>query len=79
MEPLAIVGAHLLPFQWVYRTPLYGILGVVVAVGPYVLAFYFREEALHFTRFFVGPALLVGAGAARAHARATWRAAGGAA
>lgn len=30
----AIVGAHFLPFQWIYRTRLYVVLGVVVAVGP---------------------------------------------
>lgn len=42
----AVVGAHFLPFQWVYRTPLYGILGVVVAVGPYVLAAFVGEDSL---------------------------------
>lgn len=68
----AIVGAHFLPFQWVYRTTLYGILGVVVAVGPFALAVLFGEAALHYTGFFVGAAMLVGAFGARAHARATW-------
>jgi hypothetical protein len=68
----AIVGAHFLPFQWVYRTPLYGVLGVVVAVGPFLLALLFGRRALHYTGFFVGAALLVGALLARAHARATW-------
>jgi len=32
----AVVGAHFLPFQWVYRTRVYGVLAVVVAVGPFV-------------------------------------------
>jgi len=73
----AVVGAHFLPFQWVYCTKLYGILGVVVSVGPLVLAVLAGEQALHYTGFFVGAALLVGALVARAHARATWRAAGG--
>ncbi len=68
----AIVGAHFLPFQWIYRTRLYGLLGVVVAVGPFVLAVLFDEKAMHYTGFFVGGALLVGALAARSHARATW-------
>lgn len=68
----AVVGAHFLPFQWVYRTRLYGFLGVVVAVGPFVLAVLFGERAMHYTGFFVGGALLVGASIARSHARATW-------
>ena len=68
----AVVGAHFLPFQWIYRTRLYGLLGVVVAVGPFVLAVMFGERAMHYTGFFVGSALLVGALAARSHARATW-------
>ena len=68
----AVVGAHFLPFQWIYRTRLYGLLGVVVAVGPFVLAVMFGERAMHYTGFFVGSALLAGALAARSHARATW-------
>jgi len=68
----AVVGAHFLPFQWVYRTRLYGVLGVVVAVGPYALAVFIGEDALHYTGFFVGATLLIGAFVARSHARATW-------
>lgn len=72
----AVVGAHFLPFQWIYRTPLYGVLGVVVAIGPFLLVLIVRERALHFTGFFVGAALLVGALCARAHAKSTWIQAG---
>lgn len=68
----AIVGAHFLPFQWIYRTRLYGYLGVVVAVGPFCLALIVGKAVLHYTGFFVGVALLVGAFAARSHAQATW-------
>ena len=68
----AIVGAHFLPFQWVYRTRLYGYLGVVVAVGPFVLAVCFGKAAMHYTGFFVGVALFVAAFIARSHAKATW-------
>jgi hypothetical protein len=68
----AVVGAHFLPFQWVYCTRLYGFLGIVVAVGPFGLAVLFGEKAMHYTGFFVGPALLIGAFLARSHARATW-------
>ena len=58
--------------SYLYRTRLYGLLGVVVAVGPFVLAVLFGERAMHYTGFFVGGALLVGAFTARSHARATW-------
>lgn len=68
----AVVGGHFLPFQWIYRTRLYGILGVVVAVGPYLLAAVFGRRALHYTGFWVAAALFAGAWSARAHARATW-------
>lgn len=68
----ALVGGHFLPFDWIYRTRLYSILGVVVAVGPFALAVLFRDKALHYTGFFVGACLLVGAFKARSHARATW-------
>ena len=68
----AIVGAHFLPYQWVYRTRIYGILSVLVGVGPFVLAVAFDEDALHYTGFFVGATLLAGAFAVRSHARATW-------
>ena len=69
----AVVGAHFLPFQWIYRTKLYGILGVVVATGPFVLVILFSEMALHYTGFFVGGVLLIGAFLVRLHARETWR------
>jgi hypothetical protein len=72
----AVVGGHFLPFQWVYRTTLYGYLGVVVAIGPFVLAILFGAKAMHYTGFFVGAALLVGALVARTHARAAWLKAG---
>ncbi len=68
----AVVGAHLLPLQWVYRTPLYGVLGVVIAVGPFLLIVFLGNKAMHYTGFFVGLTLLVGAFFARSHAAATW-------
>lgn len=68
----AVVGAHFLPFQWVYRTRLYGFLGVAVAGGAYLVGALAGKEAIHYTGFFVGAILLVGAFLARSHARATW-------
>jgi len=68
----AVVGGHFLPFQWIYRTPLYLVLGIVVGVGPYVLAVIVGTKALHYTGLFVGGTLLIGAFVARAHARETW-------
>jgi hypothetical protein len=57
----AVVGAHFLLFEWMYRTRLYRVLALLVAIGQYVLAILFRERALHYTGFHVGPVLLVGA------------------
>lgn len=68
----AVVGGHFLPFMWVYRTRLYAVLGVVVSGGAYLIAGLFGEESIHYTGFFVGATLLVGAFLARSHARATW-------
>lgn len=68
----AVVGAHLLPFQWVYRTRIYGVLGVVIAIAPFVLALLLPDNKIHYTGFLVGTALLVGSFFARSHARATW-------
>ncbi|MBM4183240.1 MAG: hypothetical protein FJ207_03330 [Gemmatimonadetes bacterium] len=75
----AVVGAHFLPFQWVYRTSVYGVLAVVVAVGPFILALLVGQRALHLTGLFVGCALLAGAFLVRSHANATWIASGQAA
>ena len=69
----AIVGAHLLPFQWVYRTRIYGILGIAISVGPFLLIVFFGSQAMHYTGFLVGVTLLVGAFFARSHAAAIWR------
>ncbi len=69
----AIVGAHFLPFQWIYRTRLYGVLGVAVSAGAFALALLSGQDALHHTGFLVGALLLAGAFAARAHARQVWR------
>ena len=68
----AVVGAHFLPFQWVYQTRIYGVLAIAVAVGPFVLAVLFDHRVLHYTGFFVGGTLLVGALFVRSHAATTW-------
>jgi hypothetical protein len=67
----AVVGAHFLPYQWVYRTRIYGVLSIVIAAGPYVLAVLFGKASMHYTGFLVGPILLAGAFAVRRHADAT--------
>lgn len=73
----AVVGAHFLPFQWMYRTPIYGVLAFVVAVGPYVLAILMRREAMHWTGVLVGTSLIAGAVAAYRHAQRRWRSGAG--
>ncbi len=69
----AVVGAHFLPFQWLYRTGLYLALGVLVALGPFALVIVSGDRALHYTGFLVGGVLLAGAILARSHARRIWR------
>ncbi|MGQ0552832.1 MAG: DUF7010 family protein [Planctomycetota bacterium] len=69
----SIVGAHFLPFQWVYRTRIYGVLGVAVSLGAFALAVLAEDQALHYTGFLVSFLLLIGAVGVRAHAQATWR------
>ena len=70
----AIVGGHFLPFQWVYKTAIFLVLGIVVAVGPFALAVLFGRRSMHYTGFFVGAALLLGAWRVREHARNVWAA-----
>ena len=66
-------AAHFLPYHWIYRTKVYGILGVVVSLGAFLVAMFSKGRAIYFTGFVVGVSLLVGAFAVRAHARATWQ------
>ena len=68
----AVCGAHLLPFQWVFRTRIYGVLGIVIAIAPFLLALLLPDKKMHYTGFLVGAALLVGSFCSRSHARATW-------
>jgi hypothetical protein len=69
----AIVGAHFLPFKWVYATNIYLVLAVAVAVGPFFIALATGVRSMHYTGFFVGACLLTAAAALRAYARETWR------
>lgn len=64
----ALVGAHFLPFQWLYQTRVYSVLGGVVAVGPWVLAVAFGKDVVHYAGFFVGPVLLAASFLVKAHA-----------
>ena len=64
----ALVGAHFLPYQWLYKTRIYGVLGFLVAVGPYVIAIAAGTASIHYVGFFVGLVLLVGSFAAKRHA-----------
>lgn len=66
----ALVGAHFLPYQWLYKTRLYGVLGFLVAVGPYLIAIAAGKASRHYIGFFVGIVLLAGSFAAKRHARA---------
>ncbi len=65
----ALLGAHFLPYQWLHRTRVYGVLAVVVSVGAYVVAIVAGTLSVHYTGFFVGAALLVASVFVRAHAK----------
>jgi hypothetical protein len=66
----AVVGAHFLPFSWMHKTNVYTVLGIVVSAGAFGLAIALGRRSFHYTGFFVGAALLVGAFLVRAHAKA---------
>jgi hypothetical protein len=68
----SIVGAHFLPFQWVYRTRMYLYLGLAVSIGSLLIVWLFRAQALHIVGFYVGTCLLVGALIALIHAASVW-------
>ena len=55
----AVGGAHFLPYTWLQRTPIYGVLAVVVAVSPYLLLGLGVVWVFHATGFILGTALLV--------------------
>lgn len=64
-----VVGAHFLPYQWLHKTKLYGVLAVVVSGGAYAVAVLFGEAALHYTGFYVGACLIVASVFALMHSR----------
>ena len=59
----AVGGAHFLPYTWLQRTPIYGVLAVVVAASPYLLLGLGAEWVFHATGFILGTALLVSSAA----------------
>lgn len=73
LEPLlvpaafaAVAGAHFLPYVWLQRTPIYGVLAVFTSLAPWgLLILLDRETAFHLTGFVVGAGLLVAGVAVR--------------
>lgn len=59
----AVGGAHFLPYSWLQRTPVYGVLAVTVAIGPWALlvAGVTPGAVFHLTGFLVGAAMLAAA------------------
>lgn len=68
----ALVGGHFLPFQWVYKTKLYSYLGIITSLGSLAIAIIFGMDALHYTGFFMGITLFIGALLAKRHAKNIW-------
>ncbi len=59
----AVGGAQFLPYTWLQRTPIYGVLAVVVAVSPYLLLGLGASWVFHATGFIIGGALLAASAA----------------
>ncbi|MCT8341276.1 hypothetical protein MG296_14535 [Flavobacteriaceae bacterium TK19130] len=57
----ALLGAHLLPYSWLYQTNIYLIVGILVAIVPSILMLIFREKGFSIGPFFVGTVLIFGA------------------
>lgn len=63
----AVAGAHFLPYVWLQRTSIYGVLAVFTSVAPWALLIALdRETAFHLTGFVIG-AGLIAAGVAVRH------------
>jgi hypothetical protein len=62
------VGAHFLPYVWLQRTSIYGVLAAVVSLGPFVLSVIMRERAFPWVGILVGFTLIVAAFLVRSHA-----------
>jgi hypothetical protein len=56
----AVAGAHFLPYVWLQRTPIYGVLAVFMSFVPWgLLILLGRDGAFHATGLVAGAALLV--------------------
>lgn len=56
----AVAGAHFLPYVWLQRTAIYGVLAVFMALAPWALLLLLdRDAAFHATGLVVGAALVL--------------------
>lgn len=56
----AIVGGHFLPYAWIHRSALYVVMGVAVAVVPFVLDAMTGDTAFRLIGFFGATLVAVG-------------------
>jgi len=62
----AVAGAHFLPYVWLQRTPIYGVLAVFMSLAPWgLLILLGRDGAFHATGLVAGAALIVAGVAVR--------------
>lgn len=62
----AVAGAHFLPYVWLQRTRIYGVLAVFMALAPWALLVMLdRDAAFHATGLVVGAALVIAGVAVR--------------
>ena len=55
----AVVGGHFLPYIWLQKTRLYGVLAAIVSLAPYLLLLVLGANAFYVTNFVVGVTLVV--------------------
>jgi hypothetical protein len=62
----AIVGGHFLPYIWIQRSAVYGILAVTASLGAYTLVLFMQADSFYYINFLIGAALVVAAFVVRA-------------
>lgn len=55
----AVVGGHFLPYIWINKSRLYGVMSVSVAGVPFLMAVFLGTDSFYYVGFVVGVILLI--------------------